>query len=477
VQRLYKTGDWARRLPNGDLEYLARQDHQVKIRGYRVELSEIAAVLTELPAVCQAVVVLDAAAALAAYVVPKRGQTFCADTLRQALQARLPDYMVPASFTAIDTVPLTLNGKLDTNALPAPASVVSATDAVSAASEAVPADSYEQYMVQLWQELLNNQTVGRSALFFALGGNSLLLIQLSIRLKADYQVEITVMDLFHAKTPAAMAALLRNAHQQAGPQASRCVHLLSQSGAKARLALVCLPYAGADALVFQALANALPEDIVVYAVTYPGPDTAEASDADYAGFFQHCAAQVQAQIQLPVVIVGHCLGAAVALKLQQVLLQQNISVQALLLSAFTLSAADLCPQQQAPQPALALMRTLLVSAGVVAAPDQLTDAQWALLSQRICQDMALASWCRQDFLTHHFAQKIPLPIYNIIAKDDPLTAGYRQNVANWQRLSDDYQLIELEQGGHYFIQTPSEALSRAVVRLCRQWSLAGAVQS
>src|SRR5581483_2848201 len=122
--RLYRTGDLARWLPDGAVEFLGRADHQVKVRGFRIELGEIEAALAQHPSVREAVAVVredtPGEKALVAYAAPREGHTLAAADLRRFLQDRLPDYMVPAVFVALDALPLTPSGKVDRRALPAP---------------------------------------------------------------------------------------------------------------------------------------------------------------------------------------------------------------------------------------------------------------------------------------------------------------------------------------------------------------------
>ncbi|MER9217299.1 AMP-binding protein, partial [Mesorhizobium sp. M0663] len=181
--RLYKTGDLARYLPDGNLEFLGRNDDQVKIRGFRIEPGEIAARLCEHAWVREAVVVARQDLAgdkhLVAYVVcgPEAGSDEddgggLAGALRAHVSGRLPDYMVPAAFVRLAALPLTPNGKLDRKALPAPADGAYARTAYEA-----PQGAVETALAEIWAELLGVERVGRHDNFFELGGHSLLAVQ------------------------------------------------------------------------------------------------------------------------------------------------------------------------------------------------------------------------------------------------------------------------------------------------------------
>ncbi|HJU39434.1 MAG TPA: amino acid adenylation domain-containing protein, partial [Tahibacter sp.] len=201
--RLYRTGDLARWLPDGTLEYVGRNDFQVKVRGFRIEPGEIEARLAAIDGVREAVVVArdDAGGGkqLVAYVIPEQRAPSVAG-LRTALADTLPEYMVPSAFVMLDAWPLTANGKLDRNALPAPGD-----DAVVARAYAPPQGDTEVAIAQIWQSLLGVSRVGRDDNFFELGGHSLLAIQAASRIQARCGVALALRALFEAPTVAKLA--------------------------------------------------------------------------------------------------------------------------------------------------------------------------------------------------------------------------------------------------------------------------------
>ena len=207
--RLYKTGDLARWLPDGDIEYLGRLDHQVKIRGFRIELGEIEAALTRHPGVREAVVLaredVPGDRRLVAYLVPQAGESVTMAELRDALKARLPDHMVPAAFVTLEALPLTDNGKIDRKALPAPATER------GAATFSAPRTALERDIAHIWAELLRVEQVGLGDNFFELGGHSLLIVRLQGRLRERLGREVAVTDLFRHSTVGALAAFLDRA--------------------------------------------------------------------------------------------------------------------------------------------------------------------------------------------------------------------------------------------------------------------------
>ena len=201
--RLYRSGDLARRLPDGGLDYLGRIDFQVKIRGFRIELGEIEAALLQHPSVRNAAVLAREEPGgdrrLAAYVVPQ-DNTLSVDDLRAALRQRLPEYMIPAAFVVLDALPLTANGKLDRRALPAP-------DAAPRGPAVAPRNATEEAIATVWREVLGLPAVGVKDSFFDLGGHSLLVVQVHRRLAAQFP-ELAIVDLFRYPTISALARLL-----------------------------------------------------------------------------------------------------------------------------------------------------------------------------------------------------------------------------------------------------------------------------
>ncbi len=206
--RMYRSGDLARWLPDGGMEYLGRNDQQVKIRGFRVELGEIEARLAEHAGVREAAVLARADAAgekrlVAYYAAP---EAVGADALRAHLAETLPEHMVPAAFVRLDTLPLTQNGKLDRRALPAPESAAFATRAYEA-----PVGDVEPVVAGIWAEVLGVERVGRRDHFFELGGHSLLAVQLISRVRGALGAEVALGELFARPVLAEFAAGLATA--------------------------------------------------------------------------------------------------------------------------------------------------------------------------------------------------------------------------------------------------------------------------
>ncbi|MCG8418554.1 MAG: amino acid adenylation domain-containing protein [Proteobacteria bacterium] len=188
-RRLYRSGDLARYLANGDMQYLGRLDHQVKIRGFRIELGEIERALVAHPAISEAVVVCVADSEtdkrLWAYVVA-REQNIAHGDLRAFLASRLPDYMLPAGFVAMAALPLTAHGKVDRGALPPPA----AETRLSATGNEQPETEYERRLCELWAGHLRVDGIGVSDDFFSLGGHSMLGVSLCFDIQQRFDLPL-----------------------------------------------------------------------------------------------------------------------------------------------------------------------------------------------------------------------------------------------------------------------------------------------
>ncbi len=205
--RLYRTGDLVRMRQDGTIDFVGRADSQVKLRGYRVELGEIGSVLRGHPAVGDVHVMVRTAPGtgeqrLAAYVVPAAGERPDPEHLRRFLERSLPAYMIPGSFTALDRLPLTRNGKVDWRALPDPAERAPRT------GPAAPSEGTEARIAAVWCEVLGLRQVGRDDNFFDCGGHSLLLADVRTRLRTLFGRDIPIVKLFEFVTIRALAAHL-----------------------------------------------------------------------------------------------------------------------------------------------------------------------------------------------------------------------------------------------------------------------------
>jgi len=205
--RLYRTGDLARYGPSGNIEFLGRIDDQVKIHGFRIELGDIKAVLDQHPSIRELLVTTYealGAKAVAAYIVFNEGEKVAISELRDYMKKRLPEYMIPAAFVTIDSLPRLPNGKINRKALPAPDN----SEVESKTVYEPPAGPVENEIAGIWTRLLGVKQIGARDSFFDLGGHSLLATQLIARIYDVFQVSIPLRSIFERPTVAELAMVI-----------------------------------------------------------------------------------------------------------------------------------------------------------------------------------------------------------------------------------------------------------------------------
>jgi amino acid adenylation domain-containing protein len=268
--RLYRTGDLARYQPDGNIAFLGRLDHQVKVRGHRIELGEIEAIVAQHPGVGAVVVAAredtPGDQRLVAYVVPRAEPAPAATDLRAYLAGKLPEYMVPSAFVSLDALPLTLNGKVDRRALPAPDNSQVGRDHAYIA----PRDSVELAMAEIWETALRARPIGIHDDFFVIGGHSVTAVMLVGAIRQRFAVDLPLAVLFQTPTIAGLCAYLRDA----GRPATGIVTAIRPGGA--RPALFMVHPQGGGVLCYLHLARALDGDVPVYGVEAIGYESHEA---------------------------------------------------------------------------------------------------------------------------------------------------------------------------------------------------------
>ncbi|ANY10139.1 hypothetical protein AFB00_17105 [Pseudonocardia sp. HH130630-07] len=303
-ERMYRTGDLVRQRPDGALDYLGRADEQLKVRGVRVEPAEIVDVLVRHAAVGQAAVVgVDdgpAGTRLVAHLVPAAGATALdVDAVRTHAAAHLPAALVPSGWSVLDTLPRTVNGKLDAARLPAVEG--------RAGGSAPPETEEERRVAEIVGEVLGTGPVGGTDDFFALGGHSLLAVRLVSRLRTELDLPVGVRDVYQDSTPAALARLA--AGPRSGPSGLGPVLDLRAGD---RPAVWCLPPAGGLGWAYAGLLAHVESDRPVHALQDPGLDGGPAV-ADFTALVEHHLAMLRRRRpQGPYHLVGWSFGGQLA---------------------------------------------------------------------------------------------------------------------------------------------------------------------
>jgi len=331
--RIYKTGDLARWRSDGNLEYLGRLDYQIKLRGFRIELGEIEATLSQHEAVTEAVVVLikdEGNPRLAAYVTLATPRDDTVSVLRTWLKARLPEYMLPASFTVLDKLPLTPNGKIDRNALPAPEAWTKGKHYLA------PRDTVELQLAQIWEQVLERRPIGILENFFELGGHSLLAVRLMSQIHHAFDKQLPIATLFQGATIVELAQLIR--HHEAPTTWPTLIPIQPQGS---RPPLFCFPGAGGNVLYLHSLAVHLDKDQPCYGLQPPGLDGKSRTPSSIEALAAHHKKElIKVQPQGPYFLAGHSFGGQVAFELARQLEQQGETVALLTILDTSAPSAD-----------------------------------------------------------------------------------------------------------------------------------------
>jgi amino acid adenylation domain-containing protein len=318
---LYKSGDFARYRPDGNIEYLERLDNQVKIRGFRIEVGEIEAILTQHQAVQENVVVVHEDDSnnkqLIAYLVFHKETVIEIKELRHFLQEKLPDYMIPTVFEPLTTMPLTPTGKIDRQALPAPEAYRGETT-----NQVGPRDTLELQLIKIWEDVLNVYPIGVHENFFELGGHSLLAIKLMTKIGQLQDKHLSLATLFQGATIEQLANFLR---QQSDKETWSSLVPIQANGSKTPFFGV--PGAGGNILYFYELVNHLDQDQPFYALQSVGLDGESAPYTRIEDMATHYIKEIQVvQPQGPYLLGGHSLGAEVTFEMSQQLQKQGQEV-------------------------------------------------------------------------------------------------------------------------------------------------------
>ncbi|WP_034087165.1 non-ribosomal peptide synthetase/MFS transporter [Streptacidiphilus albus] len=476
--RLYRTGDLVRWLPDGVLEFRGRRDHQVKIRGYRVELAEIELALAELAEVGQAVVELRGHAGnerLVAYLERTEGRAdVAAADLRSHLLGSLPEYMVPARFVWMEAFPLQAHGKVDRRALPDP-------DAERPEQETgfrEPATDTERAVATVWCEVLELDRVGAEDDFFALGGHSLLATQVVARIRRAFPEiggRIRVVDVFKHPTVAKIAALLADGggggDGSGGAARRRLLQELTAviADEQRQATFVCLPHGGANAVVYQPLADALPPGYSLYSVAVPGHEAGVIEEQLPIGELADlCVAEILAAVRGPLVLYGHCgPGGALAVAIAQRLTTAGRDLSALYLGG-VFPAARLPGRMSGFNRIFDFLERIggdraeaVGLQGLGADVSGLEEEELLAVVQAMRRDGQLSF----DYFTELFRGspvRIGAPVISVVGELDPATEFHQERFREWGFLGDTTELVTIREAGHFFPKYRAEELAQII---------------
>ena len=325
--RMYKTGDLARYLVDGNLEFAGRIDDQVKIRGYRIELAEIEAMLGSHPGIHEVVVTArenkSGEKTLVAYLVPTREKVPTSSEVRSYLEQKLPHYMVPSAFVLLEVMPKTPNGKVDKRSLPAP----KVSDFAEAQEYVAPQGELQTQLVKIWEMVLDKKPVGIRDNFFELGGHSLLAARLMHRIEQQLGERLPLSALLQAPTIEQLAALLH--HQEASTGFSTLVAIQSEG---TKPPFFCVHGVGGNVVGFRDLAKHLGNDQPFYAIQPQGLDGKHECLTNIQEMAERYIQEIRrVQPEGPYRIGGYSFGGLVAYEMAQILESQGVDVALLAL--------------------------------------------------------------------------------------------------------------------------------------------------
>ncbi|HRV96618.1 MAG TPA: AMP-binding protein, partial [Anaerolineae bacterium] len=317
--RLYRTGDLGRYRPDGLVEFAGRADRQLKIRGFRVEPGEIEHALAQHPHIKQAIVIarddILGSLGLVAYIVTEPAQTISPEDLRTFLKAHFPDHMVPVAYVQLDTMPLTPNGKIHYRALPSP----SVSDIKSTDTFVGPRNPIEQQLVDLWEELLQRNTVSIYDNFFELGGHSLLAIRLFTQIEQKFGKKLPLTILFQSPTIAELSKVIE--HNAVITDDTILVPI--QPGQE-KTPFFCVHGFGGGVVGYGELARLLGPEQPVYGLQAKGIDGNEDPDTDIETMADRYIKAIRSvQPHGPYYVGGYCYGGVVAYEMARQLKAQG----------------------------------------------------------------------------------------------------------------------------------------------------------
>ncbi|MEU8694679.1 amino acid adenylation domain-containing protein [Streptomyces sp. NPDC048665] len=459
--RLYRSGDLARWTRNGQLEYLGRADNQIKLRGFRIEPGEIEAALIAQAAVAEARVLVRADVAgdsvLTAYVVPAPGATPRLAEIRDELRNLLPAYMVPTAYVLIDTIPLTSNGKLNRDVLPAP-TPTAAPSRGRGGAVVRPANELEGRIVRAWSQILGAAEVSVEDNFFDIGGDSFKAVALARAVGHG----LSVVAVFQNPTPRALAKHLAANPHDGAPH--RWLHQLTRgrpADDHPRHTLVCIPYGGGSATAYQPLAGHLPRDFDLWSVALPGhdPTLPDQPVMDWGECQERLVEEIAASVQGPFSLYGHCAGTFLTVQVARGLEDCGLPPTRVHLGAAfppystppgTLESALSSTDEQ-------LHRRLASLGGFGGALDEV-DLRHVLRAVR--HDMTES--IRFVIATAEGWNRLRTPIHVIIGDQDTETEGYETGYRGWEHYSQKVSLQVIEGAGHYFVQDRAALLSKLI---------------
>lgn len=463
MARAYRSGDRARIRRDGAIEFLGRLDRQVKIRGYRVEPAHVEAVLRRHPAVADVAVQArtdGGRTTLVAYYVPAPDAA-TGPSPADFARAAMPAYLVPTAFVPLDRLPLTPNGKLDWRALPAPD-----RHRTGEQPAAAPRHARDAYLARIWCDILGLDQIGIDDDFFACGGDSFAAMRLARRIGDGTRV----VTLFQHPTVRRLADFLGSTDTPG------YVHRMTAATTTAPTAsVIAVPFGGATAAAYADLARAMPPELALYAVELPGHDLTDPQHPlePFDTTAARCADEIRRTVHGPIVVYGHCVGAALAYDIARRLQADGLPVTGVVLGgAF--------PAPRLPGRLFELWARLVPSdrwrsdrlyrdtlRGIGGLTEHLDPTEQAFTLRAVRHDAREA----EDLYTRLCHTPQPdrtLHALSVVGDHDRITQFHEERHHEWNTLCASTDLAVIPDAGHFFLKHQPDQLADILLRWTRQ---------
>lgn len=471
---IYKTGDLARWLPDGNIEILGRADRQIKIRGFRVELEEIESALAEEPRIKQVTVEvhdeINRDRQLIAYIVTDPMFQVSVKDLRIKLSKKLPKYMIPARFVEILEIPLTPNGKVDRKALPKPDdSRPDDEDYV------VPRNEIETIICnEIFSPILGIKQIGAMDNFFDLGGNSLQATLVVSQIREIFKIDINLIDFFQSPIVESLANFVEQKEEHTKHKKHELIKELSEieeswikihKAPEAKFRIVCFPYAGASTRIFQKWPEKLAPDFEIITIDLPGHDT-KINEKPFDSTFEvanRLASELEGLSDKPLIFLGQSGGAILAFETSRLLLKKGISIHRLF------ALASRAPHAELSEPS----RYHLPDKEFLLRVNEFGGLSKEFLNNKDLLNLMIPTMRADEKLaeTYSYTGKLgvmPFPISIYGGKEDRIG---RDILEEWIKLSSVECEFRLFDGGHFFLQENEDTVLYSIVESISQFTI------
>lgn len=469
-ERLYKTGDLVRYLPDGNIEFLGRTDFQVKIKGYRIELEEIEQKMRLHPAVASAAVCVRKGAnsqerLIACFDVIDTGSIPSQNEMKSFLKDILPEYMIPTHFLHLEKLPLTSNGKIDRARL-----IKEMPEAVVIEPKAdfeEPQNALEKEIATAWEETLQIKGIGRNENFFDIGGESLTAMWLMQKIAPH----VSVIELFKHPTIHELAEFLSDHGKTEDGILCELTDLVH--GSQPCTALVCIPQGGADIITFSFLAKALNGSCRVLAAKIPGHSIGKRGEnlEPLKSVAQKIVRELEGEKGAPIAIYAHCVGGALGIEIARLLEKENHHVVRVFQAAnfptprLLGKGAEFWKKLFRRKIFISdkAFHDMLRSMGGV--EEGISGDELNHIIRCMRHDASEA----EDYYTEWYGspdkEKLKVPITCIVGGRDRMTEFYEEQYLDWKDFSRLVDLRVIEHAGHYFHKHQAETIA-AIIKEC-----------